>query len=72
MRFLLALAPSISKKQVQDILIQQGCENLIDIVEDKNYDILNISTLALVASGTVTLEATCLNTPMIIVYRHLY
>ncbi|MEK6645565.1 MAG: lipid-A-disaccharide synthase [Candidatus Firestonebacteria bacterium] len=69
MRFLLALAPSISKKQVQDILIQQGCENLIDIVEDKNYDILNISTLALVASGTVTLEATCLNTPMIIVYK---
>ena len=35
------------QEAMQDILVQQGCENLINIVEGKNYDSLNVSTLCI-------------------------
>jgi lipid-A-disaccharide synthase len=40
-----------------------------DIVEDAPYDAMAASELVIVASGTVTLEAAILNTPMVILYR---
>jgi lipid-A-disaccharide synthase len=41
----------------------------VDVVEDRPYDTMVVSDLLLVASGTVTLEAAILNTPMVILYR---
>ncbi len=41
----------------------------IPIVVDETYDLLNTSLFALVASGTMTVEAACLGRPMAIVYR---
>ncbi len=41
----------------------------IPVVRDETYDLLNASRFAFVASGTMTVEAACLGTPMAIVYR---
>jgi len=41
----------------------------IPVVRDGTYDLLHASLFAIVASGTMTVEAACLGTPMAIVYR---
>ena len=41
----------------------------IKIVEQATYPAMRASTLLLVTSGTATLEATCIGTPMIILFR---
>lgn len=41
----------------------------IPMVVDETYDLLGASLFALVASGTMTVEAACLATPMVIVYK---
>jgi lipid-A-disaccharide synthase len=38
-------------------------------VTDETYDLMAAADLLLVASGTATLEAACLGTPMVVVYR---
>jgi len=39
------------------------------VVRDEDYNIRRIMTLALVASGTATLENACLGIPMVIIYK---
>jgi len=41
----------------------------ISVETDMTYDILSVSDFSVITSGTATLEATCLLTPMIIVYK---
>lgn len=41
----------------------------IQLVSDKTYDVINVSDLLLVASGTATLEGAILLKPMIIIYK---
>jgi len=41
----------------------------VRIVEGRIYDVMSISKLLLISSGTATLEATHIGTPMVIVYR---
>jgi lipid-A-disaccharide synthase len=41
----------------------------LDIVTGETRSVLRVSTLALVASGTATLEAACLEIPMVVLYR---
>ncbi len=41
----------------------------VRLVEGKIYDVMAVSTLLLISSGTATLEASHIGTPMIIVYR---
>jgi lipid-A-disaccharide synthase len=41
----------------------------VKIIQHATYDLMANSDLALVASGTATLETACLGTPMIVVYR---
>ena len=41
----------------------------VKIVEGKIYDVMNVSQVLLISSGTATLEASRIGTPMIIVYR---
>ncbi len=41
----------------------------VRIVEGRIYDVMSISKLLLISSGTATLEATRIGTPMVIVYR---
>lgn len=44
-------------------------ENGIDIAEGDTYELLSISTAAIVTSGTATLETALLNVPQVVVYK---
>ena len=72
-QWVLPLAPGISHELIAKC---QQAQNLsgkqippIKIVEDATYPVMRASTLLLVTSGTATLEAACIGTPMIIVFR---
>ncbi|MEW6685484.1 MAG: lipid-A-disaccharide synthase [Candidatus Edwardsbacteria bacterium] len=62
----LGLAPQV-KKEVENILKKSSLE--IRIVSDFIYEMMQYATLLLVASGTATLEAGILGTPMVILYK---
>ncbi|MBI3072540.1 MAG: lipid-A-disaccharide synthase [Deltaproteobacteria bacterium] len=66
-RFLLPLAPGLSRSDVEQHLARSPLP--IRIVEDATYDCLRAADAAIVASGTATLEAALLGTPMVVVYR---
>lgn len=56
------LAKKVGKGRLRDLEIFHG----------KTYDILKIADLAIVSSGTATVEAGILETPMVIVYKLSY
>ncbi len=70
-QWVLPLAPGISHQLIT--ACQQELSNIeippIKIVEEATYTAMRASTLLLVTSGTATLEAACIGTPMIIVFR---
>ncbi len=57
---------SLTKKIGKDLL------NDLEIFHGKTYDILKSADLAVVSSGTATIEAGILRTPMVIVYKLSY
>jgi lipid-A-disaccharide synthase len=65
-QFVLALAPGMSKSQITPYLPPEAP---IRVVEDATYDALGAADVAIVSSGTATVEAALMNTPMIVVYR---
>jgi lipid-A-disaccharide synthase len=65
-QFVLALAPGMSKSQVAGYS-KHGTP--IHVVENATYDALGAADLAIVSSGTATVEAALMNAPMIVVYR---
>ena len=72
-QWILPLAPGISHERIAKCQQEQNQSGIqiphINIVEDVTYPAMRASTLLLVTSGTATLEAACLGTPMIIVFR---
>ena len=70
-QWILPLAPGISHDLItkcQQELVDIGVPS-IKIVEKMTYPAMRASTLLLVTSGTATLEAACIETPMIILFR---
>jgi lipid-A-disaccharide synthase len=65
-QFVLALAPGMSKSQIARYL---RSDVPIQVVEDATYDALGAADVAIVSSGTATVEAALMNAPMIVVYR---
>lgn len=65
-RFVLGMAPSVSRDAVERHLAGGP---KVDIVADRTYAVVRASDLLLAASGTVTLEAALLGTPMVVCYR---
>ena len=61
-QFVLPLAPGIDLATLPEM-------PLVKVVEGSVYEAMRASDLMLVASGTATLEAACLGTPMIVVYK---
>ena len=61
-QFVLPLAPGIDSATLPEM-------PLISIVRGSVYEAMRASDLMLIASGTATLEAACLGTPMIVVYK---
>lgn len=65
LQFLLAVAPSLDPETLRQPLAGLP----VQLVTGRTQDVLGSATLALVASGTATVEAALLGTPMIVVYR---
>lgn len=62
--FLLALAPTL---QTDQILSRLGARaSRLRIIPQRLYDVLAVADLAVAASGTVTLEAALMETPMVV------
>jgi lipid-A-disaccharide synthase len=65
-RFVLGLAPTIERELVAQ---QLAGGPAVEIVANQTHDVIRAADLALVTSGTVTLEAALLGTPMVVCYR---
>ncbi|MFH1860888.1 MAG: lipid-A-disaccharide synthase [bacterium] len=64
---IILLAPTIEDKDVLPYL--ESVSFKPTLVRDSTYDVLSICRLALISSGTATLEAACLCVPMVILYK---
>src|SRR5438128_1213005 len=65
-RFVLALAPTVEAAAVERRL---GAGGPVAIAPDRTHAVMSGADLLLVASGTATLEAALLGTPMVVCYR---
>ncbi len=66
-QFVLLKAPGIAPLLYASKL--KTCRLPVVLCENQTYDLLNICDFALVASGTATLEAAIMQTPMAVVYK---
>ena len=57
----------VSKKKLHSQLEAAGIP--VKLAEGKIYDVMNIAEILLISSGTATLEATYVGTPMVICYK---
>ena len=67
LQFVLPVADSLRAQTVEDVVRSSGTR--ISLVRDDIYDAVAVSDLAVVTSGTATLETALLEKPMIIVYK---
>lgn len=70
-QFVIALASNQDLPDVKKAVasVKNHNSNKLTIVENETYDALNASDAAAVTSGTATLEAGIIGTPMVIVYK---
>ncbi|MGH9375035.1 MAG: lipid-A-disaccharide synthase, partial [Terriglobia bacterium] len=69
-QFLLAAAPTLNAVRLRARLQKQlQPKHRVQVATDAAYDALAHSTVAVVASGTATVEAALLGRPMVVVYR---
>ena len=66
-QFVLPLAETLPYDLVQGLVSRQGVD--VRITEGDGYDVVGLADIAVVASGTATLETALLGVPMIIVYK---
>jgi lipid-A-disaccharide synthase len=67
LQFVIPLAPAISEEEVRPFIETNPIE--VRMVKGFVYDVMNLSELLLLASGTATLEAAILEKPMVILYK---
>jgi lipid-A-disaccharide synthase len=65
--FLVPLASTIRKEEVTSYL--RGRDLDLTVVENNTHEVIQICEMIIAASGTVTLEAAILGTPLIVVYK---
>jgi lipid-A-disaccharide synthase len=65
LQFILIKSPIVNINLYKDIMKDFS----VNIVEENRYDAMNSADLALVASGTATLETALLGVPMVLVYK---
>ncbi len=66
-QFILPVAPTLSQELISSLIRQQPVP--VAVTEGRAYDVLRASDVALVTSGTATLETALMGVPMVIVYR---
>lgn len=67
LQFALLAAPTLDSEEVQNLVAKSKLK--VNIFSDHHYDLLSASELAIITSGTATLEAALLNTPMVVIYK---
>ena len=67
-RFVLALAPSVERAEVERLLAAAPGVR-VEVVEGLTHEVMAGSDVVLIASGTATLEAALLGAPMVVCYR---
>jgi lipid-A-disaccharide synthase len=65
--FLVPLAPTISREQINPYLAGRNLP--LTVVKDDTYGVIRKCEMIIAASGTVTLEAAILGTPLVVVYK---
>ena len=65
--FIVALAPTIRKEQIDTYLNSRNLP--LTVVTDSTHEVIRACELIVAASGTVTLEAAILGTPLVVVYK---
>lgn len=69
-QFVLPVAPGRSRAEARSILLAaQIAQDSVCIVEGETYEALGAADVAAIASGTATLEAALIGTPMVVVYK---
>ena len=66
-QFILAVAPTLDLTEIEATVSTHSAS--IHVVQRDTYNVIHASDLALVASGTATVETALLERPMVIVYR---
>jgi lipid-A-disaccharide synthase len=69
LQFVLVVAPSRKPEEALEIIGQRGEVEKVTLVHHHTRDAVAASDVVAVASGTATLEAALLGTPMVIVYK---
>jgi lipid-A-disaccharide synthase len=67
LQFILPIAGTLDPDFVRDILRQFTVP--VNVVREEIYDVISVSDVAIVASGTATLETALLEIPMVVVYK---
>jgi len=67
LQFIMPIAPAINRCEIEEYISRFNVE--VRLVDKHIYDMLNICDVIITASGTATLEAAIMNTPMVIVYK---
>jgi lipid-A-disaccharide synthase len=65
--FILPVAPVLDADAIKDEIARHGLR--IEVVAGDTYGVIQACDLIITASGTVTLEAAILGTPMIVIYK---
>jgi lipid-A-disaccharide synthase len=66
-QFVLPLAETLEEKTVTEFIAKSNIH--IKVIRGNTYEVISAADLALVASGTATLETALLGVPMVIVYK---
>jgi lipid-A-disaccharide synthase len=66
-QFVFAVAPGLTQAQLKEPMGELG--SAVSIVENATYELLGAADVAIVSSGTATVEAALLDVPMVVVYR---
>ncbi len=66
-QFILPLAKGVDKNKISQMAANYNL--IIKLVENKTYQVIKVADLIIAASGTVTLEAAIIGTPMVIIYK---
>ncbi|MFH1624338.1 MAG: lipid-A-disaccharide synthase [Pseudomonadota bacterium] len=69
LQFVLPVASTIDKIEIEKIISDTRTTVSVNVATDHIYDLINISSVVIVASGTATLEAAIMNSPMVILYK---